>query len=153
MKHLDVRSNTFWMLFANVSYAASQWLVVILLSKYETAIAIGQFALARAIINPIIMFSNLQLRAVYSTDAKKEFTFAEYFGTRIVSTSFAFIVTIIFILFSGYKQQTNIIIFAVMLTKVAESGSDIVYGNLQRVERMNRIAIPLSAYNDWTLTP
>ena len=52
------------------------------LAKLGTPEMVGQFTLGLAITTPLIMFTNLQLRAVQATDASRQYKFGDYFALR-----------------------------------------------------------------------
>jgi O-antigen/teichoic acid export membrane protein len=135
----SLRKNFSWMLVGNVIYAASQWGILVLLAKLGTPEMVGQFALGLAVTAPIIMFANLQLRAVQVTDARREYAFTDYFGLRLVTTSLAYVVIVVVTLLSGYEGITAAVILLIGLSKSFEAVSDIFFGLLQQYERMDRI--------------
>ena len=137
---LSIHKNFSWILCGNVVYAGSQWGMLVVLAKLGTPEMLGKFALGLAVTAPVIMFSNLHLRAVQATDAKYEYTFGDYLGLRIATTLSAlfFIVAIVF--FSGYRGETAFVILAVGTAKGFEAIGDVFFGLLQQHERMDRIA-------------
>ena len=68
---LSLRSNFAWILTGNVVYAACQWGAIVALAKLGSSFMIGQFSLGLAIATPVLMFTNLHLRAVQATDARR----------------------------------------------------------------------------------
>ena len=56
-------------LVGHVTYAAAQWLALMMLAKWTTPLAVGQYALALTVCGPVILFTNLQLSNLQSTDA------------------------------------------------------------------------------------
>jgi len=101
---------------------------------------VGQFALGLAVTAPIIMFANLQLRAVQATDAKHEYLFGDYLGLRLIAIALALFVIVAISFFSGYREDTMLVILVIGVAKAFESTSDIFFGLLQQHERMDRIA-------------
>ncbi len=142
-RSLSLRANFSWTFVGNVVYAACQWAMLVVLAKLGSPEVVGQFALGLAITAPVIMLTNLQLRAVQVTDARREYAFGEYLGLRLAMTPLALlaIATITFV--SGYGWQTALVILFVGLAKVFESISDVFYGLLQQHEQMDRIAISM----------
>ncbi len=140
VKPLSLRANFSWTFAGNLIYAASQWGILVVLAKLGSPEMVGQFALGLAIGAPVIMFANLQLRAVQATDAQREYAFADYFGLRLMTTLLALAVIVGIILVSRYTPETALVIFFIGLAKAFESISDIFFGLLQQHERMDRIA-------------
>jgi O-antigen/teichoic acid export membrane protein len=118
--------------------------MLVVLAKLGNPEMVGRFALAFAVTAPVIMFANLQLRAVQATDAKEDYSFGQYFALRIVTAVVALLVIAGIAAFSGYQREAVWVIAAVGLAKTFESISDVIHGLAQQHERMNRIAISLS---------
>lgn len=136
---LSLRQNFSWTFAGNVVYAASQWGVLVVLARLGSPELVGQFALGLAVTAPVILFANLALRQVQATDARREYTFGEYLGLRLLTTTLALLV-ILFIAFAFYRDDTRVIILMIGLSKSFEAISDIIFGLLQQHERMDRIA-------------
>jgi O-antigen/teichoic acid export membrane protein len=137
---LSIHENFSWTFAGNVVYAGSQWGILVVLAKLGTPEMLGRFALGLAVTAPVIMFSNLHLRAVQATDAKYEYTFGDYLGLRIITTLSALLVIVAIVFFSGYRGETAFIILAIGAAKGFEAISDVFFGLLQQHERMDRIA-------------
>jgi O-antigen/teichoic acid export membrane protein len=105
--------------------------MVIALAKLGDSFMVGQFSLGLAITTPVIMFTNLQLRAVQATDAKRQHSFGEYLGLRVMTTLVALAVIAAIAGFGGYERETALVILAVALMKSVESLSDVFYGLFQ----------------------
>ena len=136
---MSLKNNVAWTLFGNVFYAGCQWGIIVILAKLTNTKTVGLFALALAVTAPIFLFSQLQLRAVQATDAKDAYQFGHYLGLRLISTVVGMIVAIS-VAFLSYDKKTALVIFAVALSKMFESISDLLYGLMQKHERMDLIA-------------
>lgn len=137
---LSLRANFSWTFVGNVVYAGCQWGMLVVLAKLGSPEMVGQFALGLAITAPVIMFTNLQLRGVQATDARREYLFGDYLGLRLTTTALALLVILGIVLVSGYRWETALVILAVGIAKAFEAISDAFYGLLQQHERMDRIA-------------
>ena len=117
--------------------------MLIALARFGSPAKVGQFSLALAITAPIILFTNLKLRAVQATDVRGEYAFSDYLGLRLFSLPIALaaIASVIFI--SGYRSATMLVVVIIALAKSVEATSDVIFGLLQAHERMNRIAISM----------
>jgi O-antigen/teichoic acid export membrane protein len=138
---LSLRSNFSWTLAGNVVYAGCQWGMLVVLAKFGSPEKVGQFALGLAVTAPIIMFSNLQLRAIQATDARREYRFGHYLALRLATMALALFVIVG--IACTYRLESALVILAVGLSKAFESLSDVVYGLLQFHERMDRIALSM----------
>jgi O-antigen/teichoic acid export membrane protein len=137
---LSLRANFSWTFAGNVVYAGCQWGMLVVLAKLGSPEMVGQFALGLAVTAPVIMFANLNVRAVQATDARAEYLFGDYLGLRLITTALALLVIAGIVLVSGYRRETALVILAVGTAKAFEAISDAFYGLLQQRERMDRIA-------------
>ncbi|MGI9069868.1 MAG: lipopolysaccharide biosynthesis protein [Bryobacteraceae bacterium] len=138
-ERLSLAHNFGWMLRGNLVYAACQWGMIVALAKIGSPAMLGRFSLASAVATPVFMFSNLQLRAAQATDAKSEYSFAEYLGLRFL-TILGALIAIYAISSHQDLRETSLVILAVGVVKAVDSVSDMCHGLLQRHERMDRIA-------------
>jgi O-antigen/teichoic acid export membrane protein len=138
---LALRRNFSWTFAGNIIYAGCQWGMLAVIAKLGSPEMVGQFTLGLAVTAPIIMFTNLQLRAIQATDTKQEYLFGDYLGLRSISTGLAILITIGIAVQSGYRWDTTLVIVGLCLAKAVESISDIFAGLIQQHERMDRIAI------------
>jgi O-antigen/teichoic acid export membrane protein len=114
--------------------------VVVCLAKLGSPEIVGRFGLGLAITGPVILFSQLQLRAVLATDSKKVFGFGDYLALRLVLTAVALALIAALTWMGGYATETVLVVLAVGLGKAAESIADVFYAWFQQHERMDRIA-------------
>lgn len=114
--------------------------MVTVLAKLSSPEMVGQFALAFAVTAPIMLLSNMKLRAVQATDIREEFSFGSYLAMRLVTVPIALILSLAIVVLR-YDGALGLVIMLVAIAKGVESVSDILFGLLQRQERMNRIAL------------
>jgi O-antigen/teichoic acid export membrane protein len=137
---LSLKANVGWTLWGNVVNALGQWGVLIALAKIGDARMMGQYALALAIVSPVILFSNLQLRSLQTTDVTGQFEFGVYLGLRLVYISLACAVVAAIVVGAHYQRETALVVLGVALSKGIDGISDVYYAALQRRERMDYIA-------------
>jgi O-antigen/teichoic acid export membrane protein len=135
---LSLRSNFTWALAGNVVYAVCQWGMIVALAKLGSSFMIGQFSLGLAIATPVLMFTNLHLRAVQASDAQRLYSFGEYLQLRSVMTLCAIAVIGGIACSQRYERQTTMVILAVALAKGIEALSDIHYGLFQLNDRLDQ---------------
>lgn len=135
---LTIRSNFFWTFAGNVVYAGCQWGMLVAIAKIGSPEMVGRFVLGLALTAPVIMLTNLQLGVVQATDAKREYSFGDYLGLRIVATVVAVPVIMGIALASHRDTETVLTILAITIAKAFEAVSDIFYGLFQQRERLDR---------------
>jgi O-antigen/teichoic acid export membrane protein len=143
LQKLSLRTNFSWTFVGNVVYAGCQWGLLMLLVKLTTPEAVGQFTLGIAITAPIVLFSNLQLRSIQSTDVQQTYPFIDYFVLRVLTSILALLTILVLVMGVGYDSDTALMIGLVGLAKSIESISDVFYGLFQQQERMDWIAISM----------
>jgi O-antigen/teichoic acid export membrane protein len=142
---VSLRLNVAWTLTGNTAYAACQWLILVVLAKLGTPATVGQFSLALALTAPLFMLTNLQLRGIQATDARNEYSPGTYLGLRLAgcATALTVIAVVTTTRYSGREQLLTIAFVAG--AKCVEAVSDVLFGLLQKHERMRWIALSLLA--------
>jgi len=140
---VPLRRSASWSLVGNVVYSGSQWLIVALLAKLGSPEAVGQFALGLAVTAPVYMFASLQLRAIAATDSAGRYAVADYIGLRLATTAAALATVVGIALF--YHQGARTVILVIGIAKSIEWSSDLLYGLLQRCEKLDLIACSMIA--------
>lgn len=135
--------NFLWMMLANGVYALCQWGMLIVLAKLGSPEIVGQFALGIAITAPVIMITNMQLRGVQATDAKKEYYLADYVAVRLASTAVAFLVILTILYLGNFSPEVFCVTVILTLAKGVESLSDVFYGFFQQHEKMGFLAVSM----------
>jgi O-antigen/teichoic acid export membrane protein len=125
--------------------AASQWGILITLARIGGPEMVGRFALALALTAPVMLFSNLALRAALVTDVRGEHPLGRYLALRLATTVLATAAIGLALVVIGYERSTALLILAVALAKACENQSDILHGIAQRHGRFDLIARSLSA--------
>jgi O-antigen/teichoic acid export membrane protein len=141
IKPLSLRRNFSWTFTGNLVYAGSQWGMLVLLAKLGSPEMVGQFTLGLAVTAPVMMFTNLQLRGIQATDARREYSFNDYLALRLLGTVLAFLIITGITLTSGYPSKLSLVILVIGFSKGIESISDVFYGLIQQHERMDWISI------------
>jgi len=137
VRRLTLAANFRWTFAGNVVNAACQWGMLAVLARLASVSEVGQFVLGLSIAGPILSLTMLQLRAVQVTDVQGEFSFGDYFGTRILWTVIGMVAIAAGALLMGEDDTTVWIVIAVGLLRSVDSLCDIVRGLFQRYERMD----------------
>ena len=114
--------------------------MLVALTKMGDPQIVGQFALGLAIAAPVMMLSNLSLRILVVTDAQTRSRFGNYLALRLATTALALLIIAGIGFGAKYHLETALVIVAVGVAKSFESISDLLYGVLQRHERLDWIA-------------
>jgi len=139
--HLGV--SVFWTLSGYAVYMACQWAMLVVVARLGTPERVGEFALGLALSAPVVLFTNLGLRRIQVTDASEGFLFGHYFGLRLLMNAVALVFVAALAFGGGYGSGAARVILATGFAKAVEAASDVVYGVLQKGERMDLIALSL----------
>ena len=121
-------------------YAATQWAILVSLTKLTDPARVGMFALALALTNPIYAFLSLNLRSVQATDAREQYAFGIYLGHRLLSVLLAVVVVQVSLPLFAYAGETALVCTLVAADKAVAHLSDVVHGRFQRDERLDLAA-------------
>lgn len=132
--------NFSWNVFGSFFYAMTQWLLIVGLNHLGDLEMVGQYSLGLAIGAPIMLFLNLKLRTIQSTEYGKRYEYNEFFSLRILTNLLFLVLIHIAAFFHVGNMATFITIILVGYMKVIESFYDVGYGLFQRKERLDIVA-------------
>jgi len=131
--------NMVWTLLGQSTYILTQWIIIVILTRIQGVEAVGLFTLALSISAPIIMFFNLRMHLVLTSDTKQDNQFVDYFTLRLLTTIVSFI-CIIGLGLWAHNDAKFIIIF-IGLAKSFEAISDVCYALIRKHEYTKYIAV------------
>jgi O-antigen/teichoic acid export membrane protein len=120
--------------FGNMFSAASQWVVMMLLSKLYGTTQMGYYALAMAWILPLFAFFSLQIRNIHVSDQAGVYGFNVFFKIRVVC-AFIFFLTIAAIGYIFYRHIFTIFLLG-GLFKSFEMMSDMIHAEFHKRKRI-----------------
>jgi O-antigen/teichoic acid export membrane protein len=126
-----------------IVYVLCQWGILIIVARSGGPEMVGRFALALAITAPVMLFSNLALRAALVTDVRGEHPLGRYLALRLATAAIGLAIVVGLAL--GFEGEVALLIVVVGLAKSSESLSDILHGIAQRHDRFDLIARSMSA--------
>jgi len=141
---LSLRGNFSWTFCGSALYSASSWAMLAVIAKLGTRAMVGEYALGLAVAQPVMVLSQLHLRAVQATDSRRQFAFGDYLALRLLTTSLAIVVIAAIAWLAGYRGETALVIVVSGVSIGFDAVSDVFYGLLQQHERMDRIAISMA---------
>lgn len=139
-----MRKNTAWAFAGNTVYAASQWIVFVLLVKTLSAEETGTFAYATAVTGPIFVLANVRLRNLIATDVDTTGGFADYVTARVLTTVVAVLISVGAGIVMSAAPGSFAIVAVMALGRACDALSDICHGLFQRELSMRSAAIGLS---------
>lgn len=137
----SLRKNFSWALNGAIFYVFSQWVLLIILAKLGGSAIVGRYTLGLAITAPIVLLSNLQLRALLASDVQENFPFSVYATLRCLTSLGALLLICGLTVCLEFTIDQALVISLIGIAKVIESGSDITYGLMQKHERMDLVCL------------
>lgn len=141
----SLTSDFSWTLVGNAIYAGGQFATLMLLAKLLRPELVGQYALGLAVVYPVMMFTNLQLRAVMSSGSRQNIHFGNFLSLRLLATSLALAIVLAITQILGYGRRLTTVILMVGLAYGIETLSDVYYARLQLHDRMAEISKSMMA--------
>ena len=130
----SLKANVASMFSANLLYALSSWAQLSLVAKFLDGITLGNYTLAIAIVTPLYLLTNMQLRSLIVTDHQDKYNIREYYSFRFVSNVILFVVAAVIGLCIQASDLIVLLLFT--LVKIIESNTDVVNSFFQKEERM-----------------
>lgn len=141
----SLTSDFCWTFIGNGVYAAGQFATLMLLAKLLRPQLVGQYALGLAVVYPVIMLTNLQLRSVFTSGCRQHIHFSNYLCLRMLTTSVAFVMIFAVTQILGYDRELTSVVLMVGLAYAIETFSDVYYARLQWRDRMAEISKSMMA--------
>jgi O-antigen/teichoic acid export membrane protein len=132
----QMRGNVRAILAGNIVYAIGLWLQLVLFARWGGADAVGAYAFALALAQPVLLLSQMQLRALMASDARGGYSFREYRAVRAVTTAAALAAMVPVAWVTGRWTTLWPMLGPVCAKGVADSLADIYAGLWQQHERM-----------------
>lgn len=133
-----------WALVGQGGYAASQWLLLVLIAKLLPTDVAAEVAdtwiYALAVIAPCVLLSHADMRVLISAEVKPRYASATYLRARAWSL---FAMSVVVALIASLVPMTTTqvaTVFALLGARVVEGFLDWVYGHYQRSERQDWLA-------------
>jgi len=119
--------------------------MLVLLAKLVRPELVGQYALGLAVVYPVMMFTNLQLRAIMTSGARRQTDFGHYLSLRLLTTSLALVIIFAITQVLRYGWELTVVVLMVGVAYAIETISDVYYARLQLHDRMDGISKSLIA--------
>ena len=141
----SLRADFSWMFVGNAVYAGGQFATLILLAKLLQPEMVGQYALGLALVYPVILLTNMQLRSVMTSATRIETHFGQYLSLRLLTTSLGLVIVFAITQILRYRWELTAVVMMVGVAYAAEAISDVYYARLQLYDRMAEISRSLMA--------
>lgn len=129
-----------WALIANASHAFSQLALVLVLARWTSAENVGAYALALAVLTPVVLVARMQLRSVFVTDLDGRHPLAEYFALRTAASAAVLLfAAAIAAVWGGGPAAVWLLGLAAL--RAVEGSGDLVQADLQRRDQWRPLGV------------
>lgn len=119
-----------------VVYGISQWGVLSVLANLGGATAVGELALAMAIVTPIFQLVRLRLRDVVATDVNEKIALSDYLSTALASLGVGLVISLVAGIVLDVSSTVLGVVAIMAIARGIEGMSHISYGYQQRTGLM-----------------
>lgn len=130
-----------WNTWAAMLNSFQSVLILMVISRIDPVTDAGVFTIAFAIGNLMLTIGQYGIRQFQVSDVQEKYSFREYVGARIITSSLMVIVSFFYVgmhYWTGsYDLEKSIAVFLICLSKAIDSVEDVFQGRLQQRDRLD----------------
>ena len=130
-----------WNTASGILNAGQSAIVLIFVAHCLNKTDAGIFTIAYALANLAMIVGKYGLRVYQVTDIEDQFSFNQYFSSRLITSLFALLLTVGYIAFQfcggSYSIEKSLIVLVICLWKIIDSVEDVYYGMYQQKGRLD----------------
>lgn len=139
-KNID-RSSFIWNMAGSMLMAFQSVIMLMILTRTLGLVESGIFTIAYANANLFLTIGKYGMRYFQVSDLKKQFTFAEYRASRVITSVVMVVVSAVYVIHAasanGYSMEKAQVIFWMCLFKVVDVVEDVYHGLYQQENRLD----------------
>lgn len=139
-KNID-RSSFIWNMAGSMLMAFQSVIMLMILTRTLGLVESGIFTIAYANANLFLTIGKYGMRYFQVSDLKKQFTFAEYRASRVITSVAMVVVSTVYVIHAasanGYSMEKAQVIFWMCLFKVVDVVEDVYHGLYQQENRLD----------------
>lgn len=139
-KNID-RSSFIWNMAGSMLMAFQSVIMLMILTRTLGLVESGIFTIAYANANLFLTIGKYGMRYFQVSDLKKQFTFAEYRASRVITSVVMVVVSAVYVIHAasanGYSMEKAQVIFWMCLFKVVDVVEDVYHGLYQQQNRLD----------------
>lgn len=138
--HID-RDSFVWNMAGSMLLAFQSVIMLVVLTRVLGLADAGVFTIAYANANLFLTIGKYGMRNFQVSDVNGQFTFYEYFLSRIITVSLMIIISVVYVIYvgnkNGYNIEKSLVIIWMSLFKVVDAFEDIFHGLYQQKGRLD----------------
>lgn len=135
---------TIWNAVASFAYSLQSAVLLMVITRTTGLVDGGIFTIAYTVTQMMATIGSFGMRDFQVSDSKSEYSYRDYFSSRIVSVIIMIIVCIGYSLFQGYNGEKLILIVLLCAYRVVDGVEDVVHGEIQKSNRLDVAAKVMS---------
>ena len=116
-------------------------IILMVISRIDEVTDAGNFVIAYAIANLLIMIGKYGVRQYQVSDVKEQFAFSDYLSARVISTLGMVIASAVYILIQmcsgAYDLEKSVVVFLICGAKAVDAFEDVYHGMFQQHKRLD----------------
>ncbi|WMJ89688.1 lipopolysaccharide biosynthesis protein [Anaerocolumna sp. MB42-C2] len=144
-------SKFIWNTMGIMCNAGTSFLLLIFVTRICGDFNAGIFALGFANAQLMLTIGRYGMRVYQATDMKGSVKFSTYYLSRILTCALMLIISIVYVIWSGYTFMKAAIVFSICIIKMADALEDVFHGLFQQNGRIDIAGKYLTARNLITL--
>lgn len=148
-KEKNIKKAFLWNMIGSVSYSASSFLYLLIVTRICGVELAGFFSLSYATAQLLLNIGRYGMRTYQATDLDQKYRFSEYGVSRVITCGIMMLLGIIYSGFSFSGEYIVISIFIIMM-KMIDAVEDVFHGNFQQkyhVETMGKMLAIRNIYS------
>ena len=136
---MSLAKNSLFTLVANLSLALSNWLLLVIVTKYFPAKSLGEVVISLSVLSPIFLFSSFKLRTLLVVDLENENQVVQYFNARLLANTVALLITPIVWKFF-LSDVTGAVFFAIAAYRWFDAWCELCISYQHRVQAFKQVS-------------
>ena len=133
---MNLQKQAFINTSGNIMYFIALWLLMVISTKFMGYEAAGAITLAMTVGNMIATVQFYGVRSFQSSDIMFQYTPNDYIYARVITVVIGLLICVSFCFWMDYPSNLSLTIFLFMIIKSSESFSDALFGDFQRLGRL-----------------
>lgn len=134
-----------WNLISSVSFSIQSALFLLVVTRAGGEIEAGSFIILFTIAQTLSTVGNYNLRDFQVSDLKREFSFSDYFSTRIVTCLVMTLLSLAYAFWKHLDAGSLAVLLSLILYRFVECVEDVFHGDIQKSGRFDVATICMSA--------
>ena len=134
---MDLKKQAVPYIIGNIVYLIALWLLTVITTQLLGYEDVGALTLAMTIGNVVVNIQLYGVRGFQGSDMAFHYKSNEYVWTRVITIIAGLVIGVLICFLTGYSVQLSYTIVLFLLIKTSETFSDVLFGNIQRVGRLD----------------